>query len=147
MSRYGMTIPISGVPLDQHREVLREMVDLGYTDFWSAEAGGYDAFTPLALAAAWAPEARLGTAIVPAFTRGPALMAMSAASLAEAAPGRFVVGIGRFAEGRAKAALEGQDVAISTMLHPSPASPAANKGWAEKADAALEGLRASSRRT
>jgi probable F420-dependent oxidoreductase len=37
---------------------------------------------------------RLGIAIIPAFTRGPALLAMSAASLAEAAPGRFVMGIG-----------------------------------------------------
>jgi probable F420-dependent oxidoreductase len=94
MARYGITIPISGVPLHQHRKWIREMVDLGYTDLWSSEAGGYDGFTPLALAAAWAPEARLGVAIIPAFTRGPALMAMSVASLAEAAPGRFVMGIG-----------------------------------------------------
>ena len=94
MARYGMTIPITGVPLHEHRDWFREMVDLGYTDFWSSESGGQDGFTPLALAAAWAPEARLGIAIVPAFTRGPALMAMSVASLAEAAPGRFVMGIG-----------------------------------------------------
>jgi probable F420-dependent oxidoreductase len=94
MSRYGMTIPITGVPLAEHRDVLREMVDLGYTDFWSSEAGGTDGFTPLALAAVWAPEARLGIAIIPAFTRGPALLAMSVASLAEAAPGRFVMGLG-----------------------------------------------------
>ncbi|MBW2424521.1 MAG: LLM class F420-dependent oxidoreductase [Deltaproteobacteria bacterium] len=94
MARYGMTIPMRGVPLAEHRDWLREMVDLGYTDFWSSEAGAHDGFTPLALAAAWAPEARLGIAIVPAYTRGPALLAMSVASLAEAAPGRFVMGIG-----------------------------------------------------
>jgi probable F420-dependent oxidoreductase len=94
MARYGMTIPIGGVPLNEHRDWFREMVDIGYTDFWSAESGGQDGFTPLALAAAWAPEARLGVAIIPAFTRGPATLAMSAASLAEAAPGRFVMGIG-----------------------------------------------------
>jgi probable F420-dependent oxidoreductase len=94
MARYGMTIPIGGVPLNAHRDWFREMVDLGYTDLWSSEAGGQDGFTPLALASAWAPEARLGIAIIPAFTRGPALLAMSAASLAEAAPGRFVMGIG-----------------------------------------------------
>jgi probable F420-dependent oxidoreductase len=94
MARYGMTIPITGVTLADHRDWLREMVDLGYTDLWSSEAGGTDGFTPLALAAAWAPEARLGIAIIPAFTRGPALLAMSVASLAEAAPGRFVMGIG-----------------------------------------------------
>jgi len=94
MARYGMTIPMTGVPLSEHRDWLREMVHLGYTDFWSSEAGGPDGFTPLALAAAWAPEARLGIAIIPAYTRGPALLAMSVAALAEAAPGRFVMGIG-----------------------------------------------------
>lgn len=94
MARLGMTIPLAGIPLARHRDVLREMLDLGYTDFWSSEAGGTDAFTPLALAAAWAPEARLGAAIVPAYTRGPATLAMSVASLAEAAPGRFTMGLG-----------------------------------------------------
>lgn len=94
MARLGMTIPLAGIPLSEHRDWFREMIDLGYTDFWSVEAGGTDAFTPLALAAAWAPEARLGTAIVPVFTRGPATLAMSAASLAEAAPGRFSLGLG-----------------------------------------------------
>ncbi len=93
MDRYGMSVPLD-LPLHEHREVLREMVDLGYTDFWSSEANGSDGLTPLALAAAWAPEARLGVAIIPAYTRGPALMAMSVASMAEAAPGRFVMGIG-----------------------------------------------------
>lgn len=89
-----MTIPFDGVPLADHRTWLEEMVDLGYTDAWSAEADGTDAFTPLALAAAWAPSLRLGTAIVPSFTRGPALVAQSAAAMAEAAPGRFALGIG-----------------------------------------------------
>lgn len=94
MNRYGMSLPINGVPLNEHRDWLRELVDLGYTDLWSSEAGGQDGFTPLALAAAWAPEMRLGIAIIPAFTRGPALLAQSVASLAEAAPGRFVMGLG-----------------------------------------------------
>jgi len=94
MKRYGMSLPINGVPLNEHRDWIREMVDLGYTDLWSSEAGGQDGFTPLALAAAWAPEMRLGIAIIPAFTRGPALLAQSVASLAEAAPGRFAMGIG-----------------------------------------------------
>lgn len=94
MPRYGMTVPFDGVPLADHRAWYEELVDLGYTDLWSSEAGATDAFTPLALAAAWVPSMRLGTAIVPAYTRGPALMAMSAAAMAEAAPGRFVLGVG-----------------------------------------------------
>ena len=93
-TRHGITIPFDGVSLADHRDWFRELVDLGYTDVWSSEANGTDAFTPLALAAAWAPELRLGCAIVPAYTRGPALMAMSVAAMAEAAPGRFAFGIG-----------------------------------------------------
>ena len=92
--RYGMTIPFDGVALGEQKDWILELADLGYTDVWSSEANGADAFTPLALAAAWAPTLRLGTAIVPAYTRGPALLAQSVASLADAAPGRFVFGIG-----------------------------------------------------
>src|SRR5215469_4032755 len=91
---YGMTVPFDGVPLADHRQWYEELVELGYTDVWSSESDGTDAFTPLALAAAWAPSLRLGCAIVPAFTRGPGLMAMSVAAMAEAAPGRFAFGIG-----------------------------------------------------
>jgi probable F420-dependent oxidoreductase len=93
-SRYGMTIPFDRVPLHDQRDWIVELADLGYTDVWSAEADGADAFTPLTLASVWAPSLRLGSAIVPAFTRGPACMAQSVASLAQAAPGRFVFGIG-----------------------------------------------------
>ena len=94
MNRFGMTIPLDGVPLAEQREWIHELEQLGYTDLWSAEAGGYDGLTPLALASIWAPNLRLGVAILPAFTRGPGLMAMSIASMCQAAPGRFVVGIG-----------------------------------------------------
>jgi probable F420-dependent oxidoreductase len=92
--RWGLTIPLTGVPLAEHADIIRALPDLGYTDVWSAETNGTDAFTPLALAAAWEPTLRLGTAIVPVYTRGPALIAMSAAALEAAAPGRFVLGLG-----------------------------------------------------
>ncbi|WP_181781889.1 LLM class F420-dependent oxidoreductase [Pseudonocardia pini] len=92
--RWGITVPLTGLPLWEQRELIRALPDLGYTDVWSAEAAGTDAFTPLALAAEWAPALRLGTAIVPAFTRGPALLAQTAATLAGLAPGRFALGIG-----------------------------------------------------
>lgn len=92
--RYGITIPFEGVPLGEHRAIVQALPDLGYTDVWSAETDGADAFTPLALASEWAPTLRLGTAIVPVFTRGPATLASCAATLAAAAPGRFVLGVG-----------------------------------------------------
>ena len=52
-SRYGITIPFDGVALHDHQHWFRELVELGYTDVWSAEADGTDGFTPLTLAAAW----------------------------------------------------------------------------------------------
>src|SRR5579875_3506958 len=94
MARYGITIPFEGVPLPEQRTLIESLPDLGYTDVWSAESNGYDAFTPLALASVWAPWLRLGTAITPVYTRGPSTLAMSAATMAAAAPGRFVLGIG-----------------------------------------------------
>ena len=45
----------------------------------------------------------------------------------------WLVGVGGFAQKRAEAALEGIEVEIGKVLHPSPASPAANRGWAEAA--------------
>jgi len=92
--RYGITFPFDGIPLLEQRELVRELVDLGYTDLWSAESGGYDAFIPLAVAAQWAPELRLGTAIVPAYTRGAHTLASTVASMCQAAPGRFALGLG-----------------------------------------------------
>ena len=94
MNRWGITLPLTGVPLAAHRDLVRALPDLGYTDVWSAETAGHDAFTPLALVAEWAPSLRLGTAIAPIYTRGPGLLAMTAATIAELAPGRFVLGIG-----------------------------------------------------
>ncbi|GHD26890.1 LLM class F420-dependent oxidoreductase [Nocardiopsis kunsanensis] len=92
--RWGMTVPLEGLSLLEQKDLFQRMPDLGYTDVWSAEANGTDAFTPLALASEWAPQLRLGTAIVPVYTRGPATLAMSAATLAAAAPGRFALGVG-----------------------------------------------------
>jgi probable F420-dependent oxidoreductase len=92
--RWGITIPLAGVPLLDHRPWFDELVDLGYTDLWSAEVNAHDAFTPLVLAAAWQPRLRLAQAIVPVYTRGPALLAQAAASLADVAPGRVAIGLG-----------------------------------------------------
>ncbi len=82
------------MPLAEHRQWYERLVALGYTDIWSAETDGVDGFTPLALASAWTPSLNLGVAIIPAYTRGPALLAQSTAALAEAAPGRFTLGLG-----------------------------------------------------
>ena len=52
----------------------------------------------------------------------------------------LVVGVGGFAETRAREALADLGVAIGRIPHPSPASPAANRGWAPQAERALREL-------
>ena len=94
MRRLGITFPLEGTPLVAHREILQEAERLGYTDAWSAEVNGSDAFTPIVAAATWTERLRFGTAIANIYTRSPMLLAMNAAAVAEAAPGRFCLGIG-----------------------------------------------------
>ncbi|MFC9331612.1 LLM class F420-dependent oxidoreductase [Kitasatospora sp. NPDC057015] len=92
--RWGVTLPLPGLALDRHRHLVERLPDLGYSDVWTAEGGGTDAFTPLAATAAWSPSLRLGTGIVPVQTRGPAVLAQTAATLAQLAPGRVLLGLG-----------------------------------------------------
>jgi probable F420-dependent oxidoreductase len=94
MQRYGMTVPFDRFPLHEQQPLIQELARLGYTDLWSGEAMATDGFTPLVQGAIWAPALRLGSAVVPVYTRGPATLAMCAASLADAAPGRVVIGLG-----------------------------------------------------
>jgi single-strand selective monofunctional uracil DNA glycosylase len=53
---------------------------------------------------------------------------------------RFVVGVGVFAAERARLALAGTGTTVGTILHPSPASPMANRGWAAQASRQLAEL-------
>ncbi|HJV27967.1 MAG TPA: uracil-DNA glycosylase family protein [Aromatoleum sp.] len=52
----------------------------------------------------------------------------------------WAVGVGAWAESRATVALAGRKVKIGRVLHPSPASPAANRGWSEAATRQLTEL-------
>jgi probable F420-dependent oxidoreductase len=92
--RYGYTLPIEGRSLAEHGEIAARAEAAGFTDAWSGEVDGIDGFTPLIVSATATDKMRLGAGVVSAFTRGPALLAMSAASAAEVAPGRFCLGIG-----------------------------------------------------
>jgi probable F420-dependent oxidoreductase len=94
VTRWGLTVPLPLTPLAAQEDLLKRAEAAGYTDLWSGETNGPDGFTPLALAAAWTEEARLGTGVVGVFQRGPALLAQQAAALADASSGRFVLGIG-----------------------------------------------------
>jgi probable F420-dependent oxidoreductase len=92
--RWGLTLPLPGIGLREHEELVKRAERAGYTDLWSGETNGPDGFTPLTLSAAWTERIRLGTGVVGVFTRGPALLAQEAAALADASGGRFALGIG-----------------------------------------------------
>ena len=91
--RMGVTlVPLGGVG---------EMVDqaqraeaAGYDDVWLADTGYPDSLTVAALVCERTERVRVGIAVVPAYTRTPAVLASSAGSLAEISGGRFVLGIG-----------------------------------------------------
>jgi probable F420-dependent oxidoreductase len=91
--RWSLSVPLDAFALREHAEIAREAERLGYTDAWSFEVDGVDCFTPLAVVGL-ATGLRVGTAIANVFTRGPATLAISAAGLAEIAPGRFCLGVG-----------------------------------------------------
>lgn len=62
-----------------------------------------------------------------------------AETIAALSPGH-VIGIGKFAEDRARAVLQSTGIPVGRILHPSPASPVANRGWQEQAETQLSGL-------
>jgi single-strand selective monofunctional uracil DNA glycosylase len=76
---------------------------------------------------------------LPAAERAPLYAACNANLLRVAGLLRpeWVIGIGHFAEARVRESLAGSGVAIGRIPHPSPASPAANRGWAAAAEREL----------
>jgi len=79
---------------------------------------------------------------LPAAERAPLFAACDAAlqALCAALEPQVVVGIGVFAETRAREALAGTGVRVGRIPHPSPASPRANVAWAADTEAALAAL-------
>jgi len=79
---------------------------------------------------------------LPAAEREPLFAACDRALLAtvELLQPQWVIGVGAFAEAKARKVLDGSGVRIGRVLHPSPASPIANRGWAERAEQELQAL-------
>ena len=68
--------------------------DWGYDAIWLAETNGPDSASLAGALAVATGRATIGSAIVPVYSRTPALLAMTAATLGGLAPGRFVLGLG-----------------------------------------------------
>ena len=80
-------------------DLCRFAEDLGYRHAWLAEVAGPDAFVLATAAALQTSRMDLGVAVVPAYTRSPATLAMAAASVSQAMSGRsFTLGIGSSSE-------------------------------------------------
>ena len=94
--RIGVTLPFDDVPLAAHRPLLRTLVEAGCTEVWSGEVNALDGFGPLSLFRGWEDTLTVSCAAASVFTRGPGVLARTAATLAEAAPGacRFGTGAG-----------------------------------------------------
>ncbi|HSR24981.1 MAG TPA: LLM class F420-dependent oxidoreductase [Candidatus Eisenbacteria bacterium] len=93
--KVGLTIPYTDdVPRETTRAFVQAADRLGFDTVWVAEAYGWDAFTVLTEMACQTERIKLGTGIVNVFSRSPALIAQTAASLDRISGGRFVLGLG-----------------------------------------------------
>jgi F420-dependent oxidoreductase-like protein len=92
--RVAISLRLASEDWEQASAYVVEAERLGVDGVWSAEAWGHDAVTPLAFVAARTSRIRLGTGIMQAGTRTPALVAMTAMSLAAMSRGRFLLGLG-----------------------------------------------------
>ncbi len=88
---------------------------------------------------------KLGRNVVPEELPADAMRPVNAACdrllrrMVEALEVRTVVGVGGYAEERAREALQGMSVRFGRIPHPSPANPVANRGWSQAAESALKG--------
>ncbi len=79
---------------DEQVDYVVEAEKLGVDSVWSAEAWGQDAISPLAYLAARTSRIRLGTGIMQISARVPAMIAMTALTMASISNDRFILGLG-----------------------------------------------------
>lgn len=92
--RLGLTVPMLPFDVRKSVELAKRAEELGYTDVWAAESGGTDGFSVASAVGIATETMRIGIAIVPIYTRPPALIAMSTLAAHQACGGRFCLGLG-----------------------------------------------------
>ncbi|MEV1249537.1 TIGR03620 family F420-dependent LLM class oxidoreductase [Nonomuraea sp. NPDC050022] len=94
----GLTLPVSftsALSIDLQREAVERLERAGYHAVWTNEVvGGKDALVQLAVLLAATRRMVFGTGIANVWARSPQTMHGAAAVLAQAYPGRFVLGLG-----------------------------------------------------
>lgn len=96
-SSLAVSLPLPGVDPASGLQAARRAQDHGYTAAWLAEVQGPDAVSQLGALAA-TTDLDLGVAVVPAQTRTPMVLGMTAVTLAQLSGGRFTLGIGASSE-------------------------------------------------
>ena len=91
--RIAVTIP-AGPKLQDTIDLVKWAEANGYEDGWMSDSGPPDSLTMMAALAAHAPTLRLGIAVVPVYSRTPAVLAATANTLGQLMPGRVVLGLG-----------------------------------------------------
>jgi coenzyme F420-dependent oxidoreductase len=95
MARIGLTLPRSeDLPRKEIVEVVQQAEALGYDSVWVGESWGRDVFTWLAQLACHTSRIKLASGIATVYSRSPALIAQTVASLDEISEGRVILGLG-----------------------------------------------------
>ena len=94
MQRLGAALPLHNLAPGQQVAYIQQAETSGYEGIWVPEVMGTDAFTVLAAASQVTQRLRLGTGIVPIYTRTPTTLAMTIATLDALSGGRAVLGLG-----------------------------------------------------
>ena len=95
MSKIGLVIPYwSDINKSELIEMARLAEELGFHSLWISEMWGRDSFSLLAFLAVHTKKINLGTGIVSVFSRTPATIAQTIATLDEISEGRMILGLG-----------------------------------------------------
>ena len=95
LGRVGLwTRHLDSLPADRLRATLAELEELGWRSLWAWEVFGREALTNAGLLLSATRQMMVGTGIATIWARDPVAMAAAQRTLAEAHPGRFVLGIG-----------------------------------------------------
>ncbi len=92
--RIAMTIPGPTFTVPDSIALAQRLESLGWDDIWLADAGGLDALTMMPMLLGATKKMRMGIAVVPVFTRTPAVLASTFSVISHTFPGRFVPGLG-----------------------------------------------------
>lgn len=93
-TRVGVSLPIPAASMQTNIDIAVWAEKVGVPDVWIADVGGHDALVLATAIAAATSRLRIGTAVIPAFTRTPAVFASTLMSLSHLAEDRFVLGLG-----------------------------------------------------